>query len=149
MNDDVYLVVNSMEECEALCSRLTIMVDGRMRCVGSTPHLKLKFGQGYTVKVKLHTAQVTLRHLRSVTEQLKHDIQKYFRCAAIKDEHVVWLGVPLGICFHVNTRRFEEKLNHQEHFSHIWRPWQRLLSNGWEGGPVPASVVAELYNLTR
>lgn len=31
---------SSMEECEALCSRLAIMVNGRFRCLGSTQHLK-------------------------------------------------------------------------------------------------------------
>lgn len=30
----------SMEECEALCTRLAIMVNGRLRCLGSIQHLK-------------------------------------------------------------------------------------------------------------
>lgn len=30
----------SMEECEALCTRLAVMVNGRFRCLGSTQHLK-------------------------------------------------------------------------------------------------------------
>lgn len=32
--------VCSMEECEALCTRLAIMVNGRLRCLGSIQHLK-------------------------------------------------------------------------------------------------------------
>jgi ABC-type multidrug transport system ATPase subunit len=31
---------HSMEECEALCTRLAIMVNGRLRCLGSIQHLK-------------------------------------------------------------------------------------------------------------
>ncbi|KAK2095997.1 ATP-binding cassette sub- A member 13 [Saguinus oedipus] len=31
---------SSMEECEALCTRLAIMVDGSFRCVGSPQHIK-------------------------------------------------------------------------------------------------------------
>lgn len=31
---------NSMEECEALCTRLAIMVNGRFKCLGSCQHLK-------------------------------------------------------------------------------------------------------------
>lgn len=31
---------HSMEECEALCTRLAIMVNGRFRCLGSAQHLK-------------------------------------------------------------------------------------------------------------
>lgn len=41
-----------MEECEALCTRLAIMVNGEFKCLGSTQHLKTKFAQGYTLIVK-------------------------------------------------------------------------------------------------
>lgn len=42
----VVLTSHSMEECEALCSRLTIMVNGRFQCMGTPQHLKNKFSQG-------------------------------------------------------------------------------------------------------
>ena len=41
-----------MEECDALCSRLAIMVDGSFRCIGTQRHLKNKFGKGYSLKFK-------------------------------------------------------------------------------------------------
>ncbi|OTF77724.1 hypothetical protein BLA29_011478, partial [Euroglyphus maynei] len=47
------LTSHSMEECEALCDRLVIMVNGRIRCIGSPLHLKRKFGNGYIVQIKL------------------------------------------------------------------------------------------------
>ncbi|NWX78694.1 ABCA1 protein, partial [Alca torda] len=43
----------SMEECEALCTRMAIMVNGRFRCLGSVQHLKNRFGDGYTVVVRV------------------------------------------------------------------------------------------------
>ena len=43
----------SMEECDALCTRIAIMVNGQFRCLGSPQHLKSKFGQGYTLVVKM------------------------------------------------------------------------------------------------
>merc|ERR1719494_738676 len=43
------LTSHSMEECEALCTRMAIMVNGKYRCLGSTQHLKNKFGAGYTL----------------------------------------------------------------------------------------------------
>lgn len=49
----VILTSHSMEECEALCTRLAIMVNGQFRCVGSIQHLKNKFGSGYTVTLKV------------------------------------------------------------------------------------------------
>uniref|UniRef100_A0A3P8T726 ATP-binding cassette, sub-family A (ABC1), member 12 n=1 Tax=Amphiprion percula TaxID=161767 RepID=A0A3P8T726_AMPPE len=36
----VVLTSHSMEECEALCSRLAIMVKGQFRCLGSLQHIK-------------------------------------------------------------------------------------------------------------
>ena len=39
----------SMEECEALCTRLAIMVNGQFKCIGSPQHLKNRFGEGYTL----------------------------------------------------------------------------------------------------
>jgi len=43
----------SMEECEVLCSRLAVMVNGRLRCLGSAQHLKNRFGDGYTMIVRM------------------------------------------------------------------------------------------------
>lgn len=42
-----------MEECEAVCDRLGIMVGGRLRCIGTSQHLKEKFGGGYSVEVHM------------------------------------------------------------------------------------------------
>mmetsp|Transcript_92871 Transcript_92871/g.265153 ORF Transcript_92871/g.265153 Transcript_92871/m.265153 type:complete len:126 (+) Transcript_92871:64-441(+) len=41
-----------MAEAEALCTRIGIMVQGQLRCVGSPQHLKAKFGSGYKVRIK-------------------------------------------------------------------------------------------------
>ena len=42
----VILTSHSMEECEALCSRIGIMTAGRLRCLGTVQHLKNRFGAG-------------------------------------------------------------------------------------------------------
>lgn len=42
-----------MDECEALCTRLGIMVDGQFKCLGNIQHLKCKFGNGYILSLKL------------------------------------------------------------------------------------------------
>ena len=41
-----------MEECEALSSKLGIMVNGQFKCFGSVQQLKNKFGKGYTLILK-------------------------------------------------------------------------------------------------
>ncbi|XP_062844042.1 retinal-specific phospholipid-transporting ATPase ABCA4 isoform X2 [Trichomycterus rosablanca] len=49
----VVLTSHSMEECEALCTRLAIMVNGTFKCLGTIQHLKYKFGDGYVVTMKI------------------------------------------------------------------------------------------------
>ncbi|KAM4548979.1 phospholipid-transporting ATPase ABCA1 isoform 1-T1 [Odontesthes bonariensis] len=49
----VVLTSHSMEECEALCTRMAIMVNGRFQCLGSVQHLKNRFGDGYTIIIRL------------------------------------------------------------------------------------------------
>ncbi|XP_035208285.1 ATP-binding cassette sub-family A member 3-like isoform X2 [Stegodyphus dumicola] len=49
----IVLTSHSMEECEALCSRLVIMVNGKFCCLGSPQHLKNKFGKGFTLMIKV------------------------------------------------------------------------------------------------
>nr|XP_008522837.1 PREDICTED: retinal-specific ATP-binding cassette transporter [Equus przewalskii] len=49
----VVLTSHSMEECEALCTRLAIMVKGSFQCLGTIQHLKYKFGDGYIVTMKI------------------------------------------------------------------------------------------------
>lgn len=42
----VVLSSHSMEECEAVCSRVGIIAAGRLRCLGTVQHLKSRFGEG-------------------------------------------------------------------------------------------------------
>ena len=49
----VVLTTHSMEEAEALCARIGIMVKGQLRVVGTPQHLKDKFGSGYEIVTQL------------------------------------------------------------------------------------------------
>ncbi|XP_064556074.1 phospholipid-transporting ATPase ABCA3 isoform X2 [Drosophila montana] len=49
----IVLTSHSMEECEALCTRLAVMVNGELKCIGSTQHLKNKFSKGRVLKLKV------------------------------------------------------------------------------------------------
>ncbi|CAF0703608.1 unnamed protein product [Brachionus calyciflorus] len=48
----IILTTHSMEECEALSTRLGIMVNGQFKCLGSVQQLKNKYGKGYTLILK-------------------------------------------------------------------------------------------------
>lgn len=49
----VVLTSNSMEDCEALCTRLTFMKNGELKCLGSSQYLKNKFSNGFSLKIKV------------------------------------------------------------------------------------------------
>jgi len=47
------LTTHVMEDADALSSRVGILVNGRLACLGSAPHLKRKYGRGYRVEVRV------------------------------------------------------------------------------------------------
>jgi ATP-binding cassette subfamily A (ABC1) protein 3 len=47
------LTTHSMDETEALCSNIGIMVNGELKCLGSLQNLKSRYGEGYTLLSKI------------------------------------------------------------------------------------------------
>jgi len=45
------ITTHSMEEADTLCTRIGIMTKGVLRCIGSSLHLKSKYGGGYHLYV--------------------------------------------------------------------------------------------------
>ncbi|KAG8521013.1 ATP-binding cassette sub-family A member 12, partial [Galemys pyrenaicus] len=80
----VILTSHSMEECEALCTRLAIMVNGRFQCIGSLQHIKSRFGRGFTVKVHVKNTRVSM-------EALTRFMQLHFPKTYLKDQHLSML----------------------------------------------------------
>jgi hypothetical protein len=58
----VLLTSHSMEECEALCTRVAIMVKGRLHCIGTPQFIKSKYGDGYTLVLKCAASVVDCVH---------------------------------------------------------------------------------------
>lgn len=44
-----------MEEAEALCTKMGIMVKGEFKCFGPSTHIKDKFGTGYEMEFKIRS----------------------------------------------------------------------------------------------
>lgn len=68
------LTTHSMEEADALCSRVAIMVRGELRCLGSTQHLKNHYGAGYTLEVKLGCVGATAGGLIATDDDDDDDV---------------------------------------------------------------------------
>uniref|UniRef100_A0A3P8SAU7 ATP binding cassette subfamily A member 3 n=1 Tax=Amphiprion percula TaxID=161767 RepID=A0A3P8SAU7_AMPPE len=80
----IIITSHSMEECEALCTRLAVMVNGQFKCLGSPQHLKSKFGSGYTLLAKVHVeAELEDGDLLL----FKDFIESTFPGSQLKDEH--------------------------------------------------------------
>ncbi|XP_041357912.1 phospholipid-transporting ATPase ABCA1-like isoform X2 [Gigantopelta aegis] len=86
----VILTSHSMEECEALCSRLAIMVNGQFKCLGSIQHLKNRFGNGYTIILRVSGSVPD-------TEPVKRFIVEMFPDAVLKEEHNNMMQFQLGM----------------------------------------------------
>uniref|UniRef100_A0A8D0GPA7 P-type phospholipid transporter n=1 Tax=Sphenodon punctatus TaxID=8508 RepID=A0A8D0GPA7_SPHPU len=76
----VVLTSHSMEECEALCTRMAIMVNGRFRCLGSVQHLKNRFGDGYTIVLRVSGPSPDLQPVEKF-------IQEAFPGIVLKERH--------------------------------------------------------------
>ncbi|XP_064626259.1 phospholipid-transporting ATPase ABCA1-like isoform X3 [Lineus longissimus] len=87
----VILTSHSMEECEALCNRITIMVNGQLKCIGNTQHLKNKYGDGYTILIRLRGHNPDMNHLTNY-------IKGTFPTAVQKEKHhnMVQYQLPSG-----------------------------------------------------
>eukprot|EP00111_Clytia_hemisphaerica_P002239 TCONS_00006276-protein len=85
----VVLTSHSMEECEALCTRLAIMVNGKFKCLGSTQHLKDRFGDGYIVVIRIKGSLPNM-------EPIKNFMEETFENCIMKECHhnVVQFQIP-------------------------------------------------------
>ena len=55
----VIITTHSMEEAEALATKMGIMVNGEFKCFGSSQHIKNKYGTGYEIELKIKTLNET------------------------------------------------------------------------------------------
>ncbi|XP_004627914.1 ATP-binding cassette sub-family A member 3 [Octodon degus] len=78
----IVITSHSMEECEALCTRLAIMVQGQFKCLGSPQHLKSKFGSGYSLQAKVRTDGQ-----QEALEKFKAFVDLTFPGSVLEDEH--------------------------------------------------------------
>lgn len=49
----IILTSHSTEECEALCNRVGVLVEGELKCIGPIQYLRNKFANGYVIKIQI------------------------------------------------------------------------------------------------
>ncbi|XP_038211321.1 phospholipid-transporting ATPase ABCA1-like [Zerene cesonia] len=97
---------HSMDEMEALCSRIAIMSGGRVRALGSAAALRAQHAAGHALCLKLAPATALAADETDSSKpdvvQLKRTLQEKFNCT-LKDEHKTMLH------YHINdTLRYSE-----------------------------------------
>ncbi|XP_066131310.1 phospholipid-transporting ATPase ABCA3 [Saccopteryx bilineata] len=78
----IVITSHSMDECEALCTRLAIMVQGQFKCLGSPQHLKSKFGSGYSLRAKVRSDGQ-----QEALQEFKAFVDLTFPGSVLEDEH--------------------------------------------------------------
>lgn len=93
----IVLTSHSMEECEALCHRVGIMVSGQFSCIGSLQHLKNRFSEGYSVTVnfdkskKSEVVDFSLKELKaSIAESHISELKLRVNHTQNEDEIKLW-----------------------------------------------------------
>lgn len=70
-NRIVILTSHSMAECESLCTRIAIMVNGQFKCLGSPQHLKAKYSNGYKLTVRLNDESQTSDIIKFIADNFE------------------------------------------------------------------------------
>jgi ABC-type multidrug transport system ATPase subunit len=81
------LTSHSMEECEVLCSRLSIMVAGSFHCLGTPIQLKNRYGNGYTLTIKSQVNADT-EAIEVPADKIKQYVLRELPTAVLSEEHV-------------------------------------------------------------
>jgi ABC-type proline/glycine betaine transport system ATPase subunit len=123
----VVLTTHSMEEAEALCTKMAIMVKGGIfKCFGSSQHIKTKFGTGYVLEIKIRSLdhnelgpikkqyfdknRLDLDSVDNITKELREEIkEKFYEFDEIEDQlRYVHYQCNLFSCIHEISEVFGE-----------------------------------------
>lgn len=106
----VVITSHSMDECEALCTRIGIMVSGQFKCLGSVQHLKNKYSQGFVLTMKMSKDDENLK------DQIQARVNAEFGDSSVLQEkymdiltfHIPQAGLKWSTMFETMTRMKDE-----------------------------------------
>lgn len=85
----VLLTTHSMEEAEAICTKIGIMVKGQLKALGSNQHLKNRFGEGYSLRIDAESIDDV--------EKIRDYVTKTFPKSSIIEEYGRHLSYDVGV----------------------------------------------------
>ncbi|OUM58141.1 hypothetical protein PIROE2DRAFT_48194 [Piromyces sp. E2] len=124
MNDSALIMTtHSMEEAENLCDRLGILVNGRLVCIGSPEHIKMKYGEDYILELqstdieKFHEKVVVQEKLfgdcsytmeRSSHNRMKYEVKMTRNLGSVFDVMENYKSVGLVVDYSFNQASLEQ-----------------------------------------
>ncbi len=81
----IVLTTHSMEEADVLCTRIGIITNGALRCIGNQTKLKGKYGGGYHLYINCHKDKHFNKHSEAIgdpvtlAEDCYEKLQKYIK----------------------------------------------------------------------
>nr|WMI51948.1 ABCA5 [Dermanyssus gallinae] len=146
LGTSIVFTSHTMGECEALCHRLAIMVAGTFRCIGSSHHLKEKFGQMFTVYVKLATDSIALE--RDITAAMKG---LYPAGCGLRESHqrllkysVVKTGLPWSQAFE-RIQKLQDRFHEEIEDVQIRPPFEEVIHSVTNGLLLLRRFVRQLH----
>jgi len=67
------LTSHSMDEVEKLCSRISIMVAGKFKAIGTFNYLKEKYSQGFTITIRIKNNLKLKDYIKSLKDRMHQD----------------------------------------------------------------------------
>lgn len=86
-----------MDECEYLCNRLAIMVDGTIRCIGPIQNLKNSFGLGFVIHI-VYNERASINNSENIIKVKESMVQMFNQCK-LQEEYAV------SFCRHFSTEK--------------------------------------------
>ncbi|EWS72165.1 ABC transporter family protein (macronuclear) [Tetrahymena thermophila SB210] len=123
----IILTTHSMEEAEALGTKVGIVIGGNFKCMGSIQHLKNKFGKGYEISIKTNTPNMVQLQQLAKGISLNTIIEKQNICQILNQ---------------IQQDQFIEQINEGKFASSIYFQMESKKSNSVE----LAVLVESIYN---
>lgn len=98
----VILTTHSMEEAEALSTRIGIMVEGNLQCIGTPTHLKRTLGQDFEIVMRLNEPMVTNQNKQCI---IPDEILRFMTTTF--GQHKLVSAVGNGLHFDVKKERMK------------------------------------------
>ena len=78
----IILTSHSIDECEALCTKIGIMVSGEFKCLGSVQYLKNKYSKGFVLTIKMG------RDEEQLAFEIQNRVKSSFNSAEVKEKYL-------------------------------------------------------------